>query len=545
MPAIPTYDEPQVRQEALPGVRQQISGLNAEAFGPVRSVHYAANAAEEFYLADQKKQEQQAAEDAFRAKSEFTNAYVDKQSELRQRQGKNAVGVKQELDAWMADNSKKYYDELKDPRAKQLFMHSAMQLHTGAKEWANGWETQQGEIAHDIEWKSNKEAQINLAENDSRPEVVNSAIAEIRRNNQYQAARKGWDEKVLEVENQNDIGALHKTILKNAMDQDSIGGVTGYLQQHGDSIDASTRAMAEHWVHKKTVDEEATSFASGLLGAGVSYGDGLKAIRDKYSGDDEDRYVSKFKEIYSENETIKNKQRKEQLDSVMSKVVAGGYVSLKDNDIESLDPADQLHIMNARKQERENIIENSSPYAKHTDPHHYFSALEAIQEGQITTEKDLNSYAPFISLSDAKSLIDKIGQQKIAPERELKAAFAGREKLKGDSESWSEEKRNEYAAFSRYVSSRVSSTSRPQDIPAIADTWWLGGKGKNDEWFRNDPDSVGEAYMANRNDFETDPQKITYRNAEANAVELLKAKGYPLTKANIEKATNALLSGGQ
>jgi len=541
MPSIPVYNEPQVRQESLPGVRQQISGLNDNAFGPVTSSRYAAGAAEDLYAADQKKQEQVAAEDAFRAKSEFTNAYVDKQSELRQRQGKNAVGVKQELDTWMADNSKKYYDELKDPRAKQLFMHSAMQLHTGAKEWANGWETQQGEIAHDIEWKSNKEAQINLAANDSRPEIVSAAIAEIRRNNQYQAARKGWDEKVLEVENQNDIGALHKTILKNAMEQDSIGGVTGYLHQHGDSIDASMKATAEHWVHKKVIDEEATSFASGLLATGTSYEDALSGVREKYSGDDEDKYVSKVKEIYAEAEHIKNKQRKDNLDSVMSKVVAGGYVSLKDTDLESLDPSDQLHIMNAAKQERENIIENSSPYAKHTDPHHYFAALEAIQEGQITSEKDLNAYAPFVSSSDAKSLMEKIITQKTAPEKELKAIFAGREKLKSGPETWSEEKRNEYAAFSRYVGSKITETSRPQDVSAMADTWWLGGKGKNDEWFRNDPDTAGQSYMAHRNDFQIDSQPVNYRNAEANAVEILKAKGYPLTKTNIDKTVSALL----
>ena len=482
MPSIPVYNSPQVDRAPVDNAKQQVGGISARAFGASDTFREAEDLAGTYIKIQEKEGERAAAEEALRAQSNFQREVIGKQNEWRQRQGKNAEGVDKEADAWMAETAGKYIKDLKDPRAVQLFDQKAMQQRTNMLDWATGHVTQQREVALDVEINSSKQVAMDAALNDSRPQIVNQSIADIKAKNAFIANRKGYDDVWIQAQNARDMEKLHAGILQNAMDQDSVGGVQGYLQAHGGEIDASLRAKAEKWVHNKVIDETAGSYADELLANGVSYSEAKAIIKDKFSGDDEDKYISKLRQSYSEMRQEKAAQEGELIDSINRDIIDGGSVTkIKPDKLEKLKDVAPDKYLNIKASQDEQLERDAAGLTgrKFSDVNALAEVNKKLMFAQMT-DADLQIYKPFLSDKDYIAAQDGLSKNKIVSEKEMKDAYmigmpeTDRKRLEkvGD---WKTEDYNDFFTFRRIASERLVDTANPEGLRKLSADLWRKG----------------------------------------------------------------------
>lgn len=483
MPSIPVYNQPQVNTTAAPGAKQQIGGTSLRAFGASDTMNDMAQLSGAVIKEREQESERRAAEEALRAESQFQRELIQKQSELRQRQGKNAEGVDAEADEWIASTAGKYLENIKDPRAKQLFDQKAMRARNNLLGWASGHVTQQRETALEIEWSSSKEVAIDLAINDSRPEIVQQSIKDIQQKNAFQAQRKGLGDEWIAAQNANDIGKLHSKILQNAIDSDSMDGVAGYLQSHGETMDAGTKAKAEKWLHKRQIDETAGAYADGLVANGVPYSEALAGARERFSGDDEDKYIARIKERYGEIEQQKRATERDLVDALNRRLYETGDITkVTDDDIDSIaavNPARALDI----KEQRERALELKAAggdYAKESDIETRQKVDQLIMNGDLTDPRQLAMYRGSLDKGDYSAAETLLKKQGLLDQSGARQAY--RELLPADKQKKNyvetEEDRIREAQFLKDAADFVRETHRPQDMKAFAADWNLKGRVK-------------------------------------------------------------------
>lgn len=483
MPSIPVYNSPQVDRAPVDNAKQQVGGISASAFGASDTFREAENIASTYIENQNKEGERAAAEEALRAQSNYQREVIGKQNEWRQRQGKNAEGVDKEADAYMAETAGKYIKELKDPRAVKLFDQFAMRQRNNMLDWSTSHVTQQREVALDVEINSSKQVAMDAALNDSRPQIVNQSIADIKAKNAFTANRKGYDDVWIQAQNSKDLEKLHGGILQNAMDQDSVGGVQGYLQAHGGEIDASLRAKAEKWVHNKVIDETAGAYADELIGNGVSYSEAKAIIKDKFSGDDEDKYMSKLRQSYSEMRQEKAVQEGELIDSINRDIIDGGSVTkIKPDKLEKLKDVAPDKYLNIKASQDEQLERDAAGLTgrKFSDVNALADVNKKLMFAQMT-DADLQIYKPFLSDKDYIAAQDGLSKNKIVSEKELKDAYmigmpeTDRKRLEKEG-NWKPEDYNDFFTFRRIASERLVVTANPEGLRKLSADLWRNGE---------------------------------------------------------------------
>lgn len=123
MPKIPTYDSPQVKSQSMPGVGIRTGGVNPGAFGAEQGEQLQQAGQVLNVVGDniEKAREQKAITDGADAAFDYQKAAQEKQIELQKRAGKDADGVKVELEKWHAEQKQVYAGRLKDPDALAIF----------------------------------------------------------------------------------------------------------------------------------------------------------------------------------------------------------------------------------------------------------------------------------------------------------------------------------------------------------------------------------------------------------------------------------------
>ena len=505
MPSIPVYNSPQVDRAAVSGAKQQTGGVNAVAFGASDTFDQAERMASTYVQQQEKEGERKAAEEALRAQSGFQREVIGKQNEWRQRQGKNAEGIDKEADAWMAETAGKYIEELKDPRAIQLFDQKAMQQRNNMLDWSTGHVTQQREIALDVELNSAKQVAIDTAINDSRPEIVSQSIADIQQKNAFNAKRKGYDDTWIQAQNTKDISKMHDQILQNAIDQDSVGGVSGYLQAHGDSIDKGTRAKAEKWVHNKVIDETAGAYADTLIGSGVSYSEALAGAREKFSGDDEDKYVRRIKERYGEAQEASRLYAKDAVDTFEKTAYKEGVDKLTDEQLNGLAEHDAgaASYWKALRDDYRDKKAAGELYPKYSKPADVAAVNKKIMGKEITSPQQLSAYKGILSESDYRAAEKGFADNQKVTDTQLEETYMMmapqtlRDKKEKD---WTIEDHNNLFAFKKAAREAVRDNANPDYVGRFSAEWWR--KGKNPEsgfrGFFQDETTKGEAALSGK-----------------------------------------------
>lgn len=178
-------------------------------------------------------------------------AYIAYEADLRaNRQGSNAKGAAADTAAWWKDRISKNMEGMNSEQ-QRLYAKRISDVQFQSIHSVSQFEAHQTEIAHDQSWAADKANTINLAAATPTPGIVATQVAELKRFNSYQAARKGWDAQVLQAENGKDITQLHQQAIQTLAANDPAAAAE-YFKVHELEIDGSKRAEIGEFAKKAT-----------------------------------------------------------------------------------------------------------------------------------------------------------------------------------------------------------------------------------------------------------------------------------------------------
>lgn len=528
--------------------------------------------------------EKKAVADGMDASDTLNQEWNAKQQEYSQLKGKDAANVQKDMGAWYDKRAAEIGGGLEDERARKLFDRNAKRLRMSADDWAFGYQEKQG----DVYFLATMESNIKSAQQSAIFNPTNENIAQqvdvAHGIYKDMAHRKGFDSNWVNQNTETMRQGLYGDILKNAMQQDAVGSVSSFIEEHGDSIDPGLRGHAEKWVHNKQIGDMADSYADTLLNSGVGVEQAVTGAMEKYHGEDRDKYVSAIKQRYALREYTKNAEEKHLIEKMYEDVYKNpmGVASLSDEQIDNLakyDPAKALD-WREKKQAYLDVLANGGSFAKESDQQTSLTLTGDILDGKITDPKQLVGYRGKLSEGDynkAKTLIEKQG---LLNDADANAAY--RNMYPKPKESASDEEKMEdivrRAQFMTDAAAFVKDSHRNQDLNGFAANWALKGKvpingsgfefGGKRYFERSKTMSAGEAaaageagsftpneplernaltasYIDNINNKASQKQKENDAALEKKAIQKLQSSGQPVTQARVQKLVDDMKAAGQ
>lgn len=430
MPKTPTYDQPQVKSQGLPGVSVRTRGVSADAFGAIQGeqLQQAGKIGERIITEVMKLQEQRDVADGLDAATRLSEESRQKQQEFASRKGKDALTVQKEFGEWHRAKQQEIAGQIKSDRARQLFEKKAKQVFASDDDWAFNYQKQQDEVYYTAKIEASVTNATQSALYNPTTENINTQLGEISRNYGDMALRKGYDADWIKSKVTGAEQKIHGDILQNAMEQDALGSVQSYLGQYGDKIDPGLRGKAENWAKDKEIDAASRAFADDLIAQGVDFDDAVATVREKFAGEDEDKYLARVRSRY-----VGEKSRKAEQSKAISKEIhkeaykVGGYANLPDERIDALaevDPKEAIRLKKAKEREQENVLKGNSRFAKHSDPDAYVDIVAKISDtNEITSKEDLEPYAASLTQGDYLKFVRLIDKESRLSYRDALSAY--------------------------------------------------------------------------------------------------------------------------
>ena len=483
MPTIPVYDGPQIRQAPLQGGFQEVARSDV-AFGgaQARQLGEVAQAGQRAAIWMQRVQEREDADVAFRAETNLRADYLKFESEAKKtRQGRYAEGLATDNDKWWAEAEKRYTENLTENQ-RALLAKSASRLKLQSQAQIMQFQDVQLERSHDESWQASKGVIISDTASNPTPTNITNGIAQIKEKNAYQGARKGWDADQLKVQNIKDMTILHSSVIQQLADKDPAAAQKYFDTVPNDEFDGTQRDRIKDGIERSKVQLEAKQRSATVQAENDAEKRVWEAIRDGRQPNPNDlKAMNPEKAVKEVGGYFK----------ALAKATAAkdGRMHAKEDNYEALD-----------------IAEN------------------AIKQGDITNERDLDRYAPFLRAETFRTLRKSLEKRGEISEKEMERVYS--ERVGETRAKWikNDEKAKQWIAFKQYVQDDVREKKRPEDIDALADRWFMKGYGKDDSIFTNDPDTYGEARTKGRKDFVIKTPEATKPDVDGALSILRKAK---------------------
>lgn len=498
MPKVPTYDSPSVQSRGIPNASIRTGGVSADAFGAGlgRAMESGGQALMKVGQAIDQANEKKAVADGMDASDTLNQEWNAKQQEFSQLKGKDAANVQKDMGAWYDKRAAEIGAGLEDERARRLFDRNAKRLRMSADDWAFGYQEKQGDVYFLATMESNiKSAQQSAIFNPTNEniaqqvDVAHGIYKDI-------AHRKGFDSNWVNQNTETMRQGLYGDILKNAMQQDAVGSVSSFIEEHGDSIDPGLRGQAEKWVHNKYIDESSGAYADTLIASGASLDDALEGAKKKYSGDDLEKVENKILRNYGRENQIKNARTKEINDQFEEIAYKAGVENLTDDQLDDLAKTDSGAALRW-KTLRNKTIEvkaKGGEYADDSDIEIKNSLNRAIIEGDIKDEQAIRKYKGALSKPDYNEAVKLMENQQTLKDSDAESAF---KVVTGDKYDKNEKTFEKYVAFQNWAAGQIKASGRTQDINALAAKWFLKGEVQSGKLFAIDHDKTyGEALQA-------------------------------------------------
>lgn len=459
MATIPVYDGAQVKQAPLQGGFQEYAKSDA-AFGGVeaRTLGDVANATAKVSVLMERQQQREDADIVFRAETNLRAEYLKFETDIKKsRQGRYAEGVMDDNDKWWSDAETKFNENLND-RQRALLAKSASRLKLQSSANMSQYQDMQLEKSHDESWQASKAVIISDTATNPTADNITSGIAQIKDKNAYQGARKGWDADQLKVANLKDMTILHTSVIQQMADKNPAAAEKYFASVPTDEFDGTRRDAIKDSIENARIRFEAKTKAAVSAGEAAAEKRVWAAIRDGKEPSAVDlKMMNPEKAVKEVGGYFKQLAKAE---------AVNGRLHAKEDNYEALDQAER-----------------------------------AIQQGDITSERDLDRYAPFLRPETFRTLRKSFDKRGEISEKEMERVYSERT---GETRAkWikDEKKAAQWIEFKKYVQADVREKKRPEDVEALADRWFMSGYGKNDSVFTNDPDTYGEARTKGRKDF--------------------------------------------
>ncbi len=545
MATIPTYDGPQLKERALEGAYQ--SRITSDApFGgaAARQLEQVGSAFGQAADVLEKIQEREDADVVFRTETALKTEYLKFEDEARQnRKGVNAKGLMQDADKWWADAESRFTQGLND-RQRRLLSRSALQLRAQSANSVRDYENQELERSHDESWSASKATEARNAIANPKPEVVDTAVANIKQKNAYQAARKGWTPEQLAAENVKDTTTIHREVLSRMLDGNNPEAARMYFEKNQKDIDPVFYDQIEKKLNDKMTDKQALQKADSI--ASLPYDKGLEEISKIENPELRDKTRQRFKENYQdkqimlrEQEAEKARKEKASSDRVWQAIANGRKPSQAD--LDSMDGKERVQVNTYYEARAKASVDKRSGklHAKEDNYEALDIAESAINSGEITSPQQLERFAPFLRAETFRGLRKTLDKRGEIPHTEVERSFSDR--IGKPRSKWEKTDYEQWVAYQNYVNTNVKETKRPEDIDAWADKWFRSGyrKSEADDFFQSRM-TMGEARTKGVTDFvfKTPKEVEPFVNSMASSMRQVK-KSLPNARVDIPTGKTA------
>jgi hypothetical protein len=354
MPRVPAVTGPSAELAPLPNVRQSIdapvgafagSAQQAQQLGhALKSVE---GAAATFF---RERQEREDADMLLRAGTALTNEWVDQERQLRNRNGQDAWGATEDTKKWFDDAVKRNSEGLTNERQRLLFRRQAEALRARGVEYAGRHEDEQRKKSLVESGQASIVADINLAAADPSPDSIGKARTTIGNKVEAVGRLSGWTPEKIALEKQNQTGTLHTQVLQAMVENDPMKA-EAYFAANKAEIPGVKHAEIEKTVRLGTTKVKAQAFADEAVKRGVPEADAIKLIREKYTGDEEDTFVTTLKGRIAEQHAARERLQGDAAEAAWGVIEQGGGWSAIPTKVQAdMDPRTRIAIKNHLKE---------------------------------------------------------------------------------------------------------------------------------------------------------------------------------------------------
>lgn len=261
MPQVPTYGNPQVREQALQGGFQQNLDVSSSTRALGQGLMQVAETADRMVM-------REAETEAWQAQSKITDDFDKWDTAERQNsQGAKATGYRAKVDAWWADAQKQYTGTL-SPLAQRAISKSVAAVRNSTLRTASDYETQQVELGARSALSATTQGLIGQgvkAGPDAGPPVITAAA---------ETVRKFYNERGLngEVEALKATTGAHITIINQLMQRDPKAAEV-YFNTHHKQIDPTSYDEIGARINQVSAVTDGEAKATELWNATVKPGD--------------------------------------------------------------------------------------------------------------------------------------------------------------------------------------------------------------------------------------------------------------------------------
>lgn len=228
MPQVPTYGNPQVREQALQGGFQQNIDVSSSTRALGQGLMQVAEVADRAVV-------REAETEAWQAQSKITDDFDKWDTAERQNsQGAKATGYRAKVDAWWADAQKQYTSTL-SPLAQRAIGKSVAAVRNSTLRTAGDYETQQVELGARSALSATTQGLIGQgikAGPDAGPPVITAAVETVRKF--YNDRGLNGDVEALKAST-----GAHTTIINQLMQRDP-KAAEAYFNTHKKQIDPTS-----------------------------------------------------------------------------------------------------------------------------------------------------------------------------------------------------------------------------------------------------------------------------------------------------------------
>lgn len=323
---VPTYDEPQVQQRALPTVRQDARDFtgSSEQFADVAQV--AGQAGDQLQRNAARMQDRDDADALFRTEAAVVADYQRGfEAPARERRGHKAVGLTNEAGQWWDKAAAKFAEGLGTERQRRLFGNRLTQLKQQSIGSMSTFEAAQRRESLRESTGAGIVADINLAAaNPGDAEVLKASRENIGKKIAILSDLEGYDEATRKGKHGEALTQLHSQVLEGLLDKNP-SEAKAYFDANKGEIDGSKRAEIERHLKTGTLRTLAQTAADELAGGALTESEAIAKARKKYEGDEEAAVVSEIKTRFTERDQARSSFEKATADDAWKAYADAGY----------------------------------------------------------------------------------------------------------------------------------------------------------------------------------------------------------------------------
>lgn len=547
VPAVPTYDGPQVRESALQGGFQDAGAYTMGARQTAAAAQGLMQGAE---VLDRYAQ-RQANDAAFKAEVAIKSDWMQTDQQLRQRyRGANVDGYREEVEKWWKEAPAKYGQQFQlDPMARQIASKSLLAAQAQAQAGAMRYFDAEKEKSTVENFEAAKNVTRQMALTDGSEAAVNTARSDIMAKNATEAARRGMSPEQLQAMNLADTTRLHLEYIGSLTEQHP-QEAKRYYEAHRDEIDASRHAYVEKVLKAETDNQQAQQLAASW--ATLPLDEQLKKASEVSDPDLQDKVLRRVQNNAGLVARAQQEAEKRASDQAWHFVTQGKRVP--EAILQAMDGKESAQLKDYLRRQSEHEVDRAYTLQRrgqilaggsggggggkiktNGEVHAQLWALMA-NDPEKFAELPLEAYRFDLSQSDLEQLMSKQmvlkkgtakaeGKEVVTMTQQLSAAT---ESLKGAAKARFMSTAQDY--FEEHKE-RTGKAPTYEERKKIIDRLFIDGEVASGHWWQ--PDRNTPFYMLKPSERTAFVQGTVPAKDKAEIEQVLKSKGIPVTPENV------------